>query len=66
MKKTKAAARPRKVAKSPVAKSRRASSGFSLPTPPPPEEVVAAVREKLQKLGQRWKSILPRLKDSKS
>ena len=37
---------------------------FSLPKPPPPEDVVKAVREELERLSARWKNLLPRLKQS--
>lgn len=53
---------PRKV--SAAKKSARAKNGFTLPTPPPPEQVVSAVREELQRLGRRWKNLLPRLRKS--
>lgn len=45
-------------------KSPRAKRSFTLPTPPPPEQVVSAVREELQRLGQRWKHLLPRLRQA--
>jgi hypothetical protein len=38
------------------------SRSLSLPKPPPPEEVIIAVREELERLGNRWKNLLPRLK----
>lgn len=35
-----------------------------LPRPPAPGEVVATVRKELERLGQRWKNLLPQLKQT--
>ena len=43
-------------------RTRRHVAGISLPKPPPPEQVIAAVREELDRLSERWKSLLPKLK----
>jgi hypothetical protein len=56
------AARPRRAAGAKA--SARNRTGLTLPKPPPPEQVIAAVREELERLGNRWKNLLPRLKKS--
>ena len=46
--------------------SNSAALHLSLPRPPLPHEVVRAVREELDRLSERWKNLLPRLRVSVS
>jgi hypothetical protein len=55
---------PSRAARRKSPQPRNGNARFSLPKPPPPEQVIAVVREELDRLSARWKTLLPRLKKS--